>query len=156
MWIIYSAAIFLLAVIAHAILIRIFPLTGRLVLFIISGSLLGLGLVALIVTEYRFFSVQLFSAISMYSFLCELYIFLFSSLLSSISMNILSMLYGHRKESIDITKIYSGEKMVSIRLERLTKLGMLKEEKQNHSITEKGIRFLHYMEKLQHYFKNKA
>ena len=126
MWIIYSAAIFLLAVITHAILIRIFPLTGRLVLFIISGSLLGLGLVALIVTEYRFFSVQLFSAICMYSFLCELYIFVFSSLLSSISMNILSMLYGHRKESIDITKIYSGEKMVSIRLARLTKLGMLK------------------------------
>jgi len=156
MWIIYSIMAFLLAVIAHAILVRTFPSTGKLALFLISGFLLGLLLITAITTKYSFFSIQLFSAVSIYSFLCELYIFLFSSLLSSISMNILSMLYAHRKESIDITKIYSGEKMVSIRLARLTKLGILKVEKQNYLITEKGIVFSQSMQKLQSYFKNKA
>ena len=148
--------VFLLTVIAHAILVRTFPSAGKLALFIISGFLLGLLLITVITTKYSFFSIQLFSAVITYSFLCELYIFLFSSLLSSISMNILSMLYAHRKESIDITKIYTGEKMVSNRLARLTKLGMLTEEKQNYLITEKGIGFLHSMQKLQSYFKNKA
>ena len=71
-------------------------------------------------------------------------------------MNILVMLYVCRNKSIDITKIYSGKKMVSIRLERLTKLGILKQDNQNYSVTEKGADFLFSMEKLQRYFKNKV
>ena len=154
MWIIYSAAIFLLAVLTHAILIRIFALTGKLVLFIISGSLLGLGLVGLISAEYSFLSVQLFSAISMYSFLCELYIFLFSSLLSSISMNILTKLYRKNNNKYDICLDYSGEKMVTLRLNRLENLGMIKKLENRYIITNKGLKFLDTLKTLRNFFKN--
>ena len=69
-------------------------------------------------------------------------------------MNILTKLYRKNNNKYDICLDYSGEKMVTLRLNRLENLGMIKKLENRYIITNKGLKFLDTLKTLRNFFKN--
>lgn len=155
MWLLVSLLAFIASLVSHAILCRVFILYSKLNLYLFSGLLIGFCLIILNGWMYGFISIATYSSSSLYGFLCAFYIFIFSSSLSSISMNTIILIGKNCLLENSIGEIYSGEKMVELRLQRLISTGLAKKDSQGQFIiTLKGKKFLKSMICLNQFFLN--
>jgi predicted transcriptional regulator len=152
-WIAWTLAAFPLSAAGHAMLSRI-PLPGNAV-----AKFLGVGGVVGLILVMRLFyrdglSLPLLAAIALYAFLCELYIFAFTFVISSVSVAILcdlkiSHVMRHTNES-------NGEEMTARRLRRLKENGFLIEEHGRYLLTKKGRFLVSSMRFLRRTFRHES
>jgi len=111
---------------------------GALGAFLLAGCAVGAGLAGFLLQRSGLTAESL-AALSSYAFACELYIFLFSSISSSISA---SLLYGLRSGALSATELesrFGGAAMVERRLSRMLSTGILQRSATSYSLTARGI-----------------
>jgi predicted transcriptional regulator len=136
------------------------PDANRVLTFVFLGLPVLLCLILLTSNLYSFFSIETLAASSLFSFLCELYLFLFTFSLDSISANI--VITTNDVGVIDhkiIDTLYDSREMVLKRYNRLLSNGLLVlvsagTEGEGYEITTKGDRLLTTMNKLRSIFKH--
>jgi hypothetical protein len=154
MWLIYLLVALAAALLAHAALSRAARNVNRVIGFLAVGSAAGLGLLTALAARYGAASMQTLSALVLYAFLCELYIFLFTLAMSSISANLLVRLDRGGLTEPEIDRLYDSSRMVDERVERLIATNLLKDESTTLAPTPKGIRLLRMLDRLRHFFRH--
>ena len=92
------------------------------------------------------------AAVLLYALACELYIFLFSMVSSSISVSLLLALQGHREAAADLQALYPKAGMVSRRLEKLASSGLLVKIDGCYEIDDKGRRLIAVFRQMRKFF----
>ena len=154
MWLIYLLVALAVALLAHAVLSRAAPGVNTVVGFLSVGSVAGIGLLGVLASHYGATSMQTVSALALYAFLCELYIFLFTLAMSSISANLLVRLDRGGLTEQEIDRLYDSSKMVDERIGRLLATTLLKEEPSVLTPTPEGIRLLRILDRLRLFFRH--
>lgn len=155
MWLIAVALALLAGIALHAVVVRVFPGANRPVSFLVVGSVVGIGMIGALASQNGFVSVPVAAAALTYAFACKLYLSLFSSALTSISMNLLVRLLGRPMSDAEIDAIYDTCRMVRLRIERLVSTGLLRPIATGGlEITEGGDRLIRIFARLQNFFRN--
>src|SRR5688572_12740736 len=137
MSIIYALACFGLAVLLHGLAMR-FPLRVDVVRrFLLVGIPLGVALVVFALTALDF-TIDAFAAILLYAFLCELYIFCFTLVLSSVSATMLVLLHRGAIEESTLASAYDPRGMVKLRVDRLIKHGFIERRGERLAVSPRG------------------
>jgi hypothetical protein len=142
------------AVLAHGVICRLDIALDRVLRFLLVGSAVGAALLAVMVREFGFFSVETWAAVLGYAFACELYIFLFTFTISSISANLLMSLHRRALTLDEVDAIYDSERMVAQRLERLLQGGFLQMDGPALKVAPKGMRFHRFLRALCDLFRH--
>jgi hypothetical protein len=131
-----SAAI-LVAILLHAVACRLPLPFGSVVRFVMIGSVCGLVAVVVMITEYGL-TADVAGATLAFAFAAELYLFLFTMTLGSVSANILALLNRAPATPMDINNFYDDRLMAALRIERLLATGLAQEHGGMISLTRKG------------------
>jgi hypothetical protein len=151
MSIVYALACFAQAVFLHGLAMRV-PLRVDVVRrFLLVGIPLGIALVAYSLATFGL-ALHAFTAILLYAFLCELYIFCFTLVLSSVSATMLIMLRRGPVEASSFTSSYDPRGMVKLRLDRLVKNGLIEPRGNRFVVTSKGMQLHQVFAVLRHFF----
>lgn len=153
-WLIDTSAAFAMALAAHALLSRAWRTLNRVAGFLIVGSLVALLLLWTLKSHFGLSSMHTLSALAIYAFLCELYIFCFTLAMSSISANLLVRLGAGTLSEEEIDRLYESSKMVDERITRLVSAGLLEEGSSELRPTEGGARLLHLLDGLRTFFRH--
>jgi hypothetical protein len=150
--------LFLLIVI-HALYLRAVPSANRVKSFIALGVPMGVILISVCTANYGFFSITAWAPIFLFAFLCELYLFLFTFALASISANLLSTMYSKPMSFQDIELLYDERQMVLKRFNRLISSGLIVlisvgHEGEGYEVTPKGKNLLKWLDYLRNAFKH--
>jgi hypothetical protein len=154
MWFMELCGAFAGAVLFHAIVCRIELPLDRVVRFLAVGSVVGLALLGVLSAQYGLMAVETWAALLGYAFACELYIFLFTFTISSISANLLMSLHRRVLTVQEVDRIYDSQRMVAQRLERLLSSGFLEWQGTQLQVTSKGLRFLGVLGALRGFFRH--
>lgn len=144
----------LASITSHAIVSRLFPRSNAVLLFIASGGLVGLALIGWTAAAYGFFDIRTFSLILAYATFCELYLFLFTLALSSISANILVRLHDGAISLQRLDAMYDSRSMVEQRVTRMRRTGLLIEENGYAITTGKGRLITHIYRVVRRFFRH--
>jgi hypothetical protein len=118
-WLLICGAAFGATLIGHALVCRLSLKLNRVGSFVMVASVMALFMVTALARRYEVLSVESLAALLMFAFACELYVFLFTMTISSISANALVRL-AHRPMAIEeAMSAYDSSNMVRMRLERL-------------------------------------
>jgi hypothetical protein len=97
------------------------------------------------------------AALIWFTFLSELYMFLFSLSLSSLSVKMLQLLAKSARTRDALLSIYQPESMVAKRTERLQSSGLIEGEQNTFTLTPKGqrlVRFFDFIRSIFHISRN--
>ena len=128
----------------------------RVIRFLVVGSVAGLALIACLAARYGLWSREAVAGVLLYGFLCELYIFLFTMTLSSISSNLLTLLLRGPMSDAEVSNVYDSRHMVEQRLQRLLGTGFLGRDGERLILTAKGARLLRMLRHFRAAFKHDA
>lgn len=137
-WYILTATAFIITITLHSALCRCYVNINRIIKFIGIFIPICFCLAFAISEKYGLVSLPTFTGILAYLFLCELYVFLFTMILTSISANILFQLSNKRMNISDIMKMYDSSDMVINRISRLIDAGLLYQQDNNLILTTKA------------------
>jgi len=144
---------FLGSLVLHAAACRLQLSADRVIRFLLVGGAMGLVLLLLMAHRHGLYALETVAALLLYGFLCELYLFLFTMTLSSISANLLVRLRSGDMTLPEIEQRYDSRKMVRDRLDRLEGTGFLRYDGGRILIAEKGARFLSVFRFLRRFFR---
>ena len=136
MMLLLAGAGFCAAVLLHGLL-RPFVRVDSVRRFLLAGIPVGIGLTIAAVSLYGL-TVQGFAAIALYALLCELYMFSFTLVISSISATTLAMLRRGPVPLANLSAVYRPDEMVQLRVGRLLDTGFLSSESGRVILTAKG------------------
>ena len=123
--------------------------------FLLTG--VPLGMVLVVVSLARFGpTLPGIAAILLYALLCELYIFLFTLVLSSVSATILIMLRRGPVQPSALASFYEPREMVKLRLDRLLNNDLVERASGRFSVTEKGERLHRLFTGLRRFFGHES
>jgi len=151
MWYVGAGSCFLLAVISHAFLCRLRWKSNRVLRFIMAGSLWGVVLLGYLAGQYGV-SSEMLASLVLYAFVCELYIFVFASLPTSVTVALLLAVGSKQKTQAEIDAFLGDNLMVSMRLEGLLREGLLEGSPSQYVLTDKGKRLVHIFRLFQDFF----
>jgi len=148
--VIVSLAIFLHGIISRLAIFSKYDSVKR---FLLVGSLVGL-LYSFILYETYGISWNMLSGLLTYAFICELYIFMFTMTISSISATLLiNLLLAKTLSQDDIAQLYKSEQMVLNRIERLLAIQLIQEDVAKSLIlTNKGENLARIFAKFRSFF----
>jgi hypothetical protein len=126
------------AVVAHAIFARVAPARNTVILSIVGALSVGLMLVAWAGWTFGPVSSDFVSAAVTYAAFCELYLFMFTLALSSVSANILVRLAAGPKDRSELDSSYDSRGMVEQRLARMQAAGLIVTRRDHLSLTFRG------------------
>ena len=89
MWLAYSVLMLAIAVALHAVISRLWPKGNRVIQFLACGACAGALLVVTLYTASELGRLASTASLATYAFLCELYIFVFTLVTSSVSVSLL-------------------------------------------------------------------
>jgi len=151
MWILLPLGCFGLAIFLHGMAMRL-PLRIDVVRqFLLVGIPLGVVLVVFVIAALGVTTVAL-AAILLYAFLCELYMFCFTLVLSSVSVTMLIILRRGALAVSALTSTYDSRGMVKLRLDRLIKHGFIERKGERLVVTSRGMRLHRAFGALQLFF----
>jgi hypothetical protein len=156
MWLASALASFLVAIVLHAVTGRIPLIANAVIRFLAAGGAVGLALIAWLVDRYGLASAELWSGAAIYAFLCQLYIFLFTMTLGSISANLLVHLSRGPLRLDEVEQLYAGRRMVEFRIARLIGTSLLAHEAEGLALTPRGLRTVAMYRRLRSFFKHDA
>ena len=142
---------FFAALLIHAILCR-FPWdVNRVIKFLAAGAPLGVILIGMDVKELGI-STEAFAGVFLYAFLSELYLFVFGSVATSVSVSRLLVFREDERNRREIQAAYTSRAMVQMRLKALIAEGLLEEIGSGYRATRKGRTALGYFRSLKRFF----
>ena len=147
MWALASFAAFLTSVVGHALLRRVAPRAGSVSAFLLVGSVLG-ALLAFELLRQWGAALETVAGLASYAFACELYIFLFSSVSSSLSA---AFLYRLRSGTLP-----PDSTMVERRLARMVSSGILEKTAAGYRPTARGAKLLRAYRYCRRFFRRAA
>jgi hypothetical protein len=139
MWLILSAMALMTSVLIHAIAMRFVASAGAVAVFVAIGGTIGIALTGYCVASYGLTPATPAAALT-YSFLCELYIFLFTLVGNSVSFGLLTKLARHPLKRADIANFYRTEAMVGRRFEQLERGNLITAGSGGFRLTTRGER----------------
>lgn len=151
MAIIFALAAFVFAVLLHGLVMRAPMRMDSVRRFLLVGAPLGLALVAFALTRFGF-TLNSFAAILLYTLLCELYMFCFTLVLSSVSATMLIMLRDGPIATLALASVYDPDKMVQLRRDRLLRNGFLERAKGRIAVTAQGMKYHKAFKALRSFF----
>ena len=151
MWIIWAVGYFAMAVAAHGCIARLVWWNDSVSKFLLVGSLLGLMLTGHMSAVYGV-ALPTFATIAFYAFACELYMFFFTMVMSSVSAKLLMTLRDTVVSDAHIAEMYSADGMVDRRLERLLGIGLLNRDGGQWKLSPKGLRLMRAFVALKRFF----
>jgi hypothetical protein len=140
MAILSALAVFVFAVLLHGLVMRAPMQIDSVRRFLMVGTPLGLALVAFALSRFGF-TLHGFAAILLYALLCELYMFCFTLVLSSVSATMLIMLRTGPVATLVLASVYDPGEMVQLRLNRLLNNGFIDRVKGRLSVTAQGMKY---------------
>jgi hypothetical protein len=154
-FIFYTLIFFFLSVFLHCISIRIFNKINIFYLYIVIGTFTGMALIS-----YQYSAsinyIEIISSITLFALLSELYIFIFTLVISSVTVQILiSMIAGPQ----DISTVKNDDlydEMVQLRVARLIKNQFLILSNDSLIITNRGLRLIRFFNWLKSVFKHNS
>ena len=152
-WFWQALAYFLAAVAGHAVYSRLRFGGNSVLKFFLSGGLAGLELMRRQAWEGGVAPESL-AAVLCYAFLCELYLFCFTFVRSSVSMSILFALRQQELSEAEIDRLYSDASMVERRTQKLVREGCLSRGRSGYVLTAKGRIVVFFFRKLQAFFRH--
>lgn len=153
-WFLTILCTILAGVASHAIVTRLFPRGNAVLLFMVSGGLVGIILLGWTVTTYGLFDIRTFSLVVAYAAFCELYLFLFTLALSSVSANILVRLHNGTIPLQSLDAMYDSKSMVEQRVTRMRRTGLLIEDSGYATTTTKGRLITRTYRGLRRFFRH--
>jgi hypothetical protein len=142
-----------LTVVLHAVVCRL-PIGLSVVVKLVAvGGLVGLALAVLLAILVGV-SIPTLAGLATFALACELYIFCFTLILSSVSAIWLRRLYRGSIETQALAEAYSPAWMVDTRLERLADNGFLDRTEAGYRLTEKGRGLMETFKKLRRLFNH--
>jgi hypothetical protein len=154
MWLSGALLLFAADVLLHAIVCRL-PIPLNIVLrFAVVGGAIGIAWIWWLYSTYGIHEPQFWAGVLIYAFCCELYIFLFTLVIGSISANLLVSLSSHQMSTAEIDRHYDSGKMVAARIERLISVGFISETAAGLVITRKGKRTVRIFNLLRGFFRH--
>jgi hypothetical protein len=159
MWFTAAIGTFFTTVLLHAWAARLFPARNRVAAFMLIGTPIGVALVVMAGGRFGWLSLQTIAAAATYAFLCELYLFLFTLALASISANLLVTLRAGAMTYKEIEQLYDSRSMVLTRFNRLISSGLIRlssagVEGEGYELTERGERLLGALNILRRIFRH--
>jgi hypothetical protein len=151
MWIVQSLIFLFSAIGLHAVICRLPMHRAPLRNFLIVGALGGAALAVRLHAEFGS-DVETAASLLMYAFTCELYIFLFSMVSSSISVSLLLTLRLGGVANDHLAVQYSSSGMISRRVDKLVAAGLLSQIDDRHILTDKGRRLIRTFSRLRVFF----
>jgi hypothetical protein len=142
MWFVGVLLALVIAVVGHAGLCRASMPLNVVTRFLITGGLIGAGLVWWLISRYGATAPQTWAGALVYAFCCELYVFLFTFAMSSITANLIARLSRYDMTDSDIEKLYDSRHMVATRLDRLVTVGLIKDLPSGLRLTTEGTRMV--------------
>jgi hypothetical protein len=154
MWFVGAVLGLMIAVVGHAGLCRAsIPLDG-VTRFLIAGGVVGVCLVWWLFNRYGATAPQTWAGAMVYALCCELYIFLFTFALTSITANLVGKLSRCDLTDTDIEQLYDSRHMVATRLDRLIAIGLVVERPAGLQLTRKGARMARTLSRLRGFFRH--
>jgi hypothetical protein len=151
MELLWPIAYFGIAIMAHALLARFDCRGNRVFQFLLTGSLAGVVLIAHVISA-EWSSAQSAAVLAIYAFACELYLFLFTLVGTSISVQLLVELKKRRLTGEQLLEINNPRRMVETRLARLIATGYLQENDCQYRLSATGKRLVWLYSLLQRCF----
>jgi hypothetical protein len=141
------------AMVAHAIICRLLVGLNIVFRFAIVGGVLGLVWAWWLYGNFGL-APQFWAGVLVYGLCCELYVFLFTLAMSSISANLLVSLSRHAMTTAEIEQLYDSRSMVSSRIDRLVAVGFFDETTVGLELTRKGERTVRIFGRLRTFFRH--
>lgn len=155
LWILAPLASFGAAVFLHGLTMRAPMRVDSVRRFLLVGFPLGAGLALLSIATLGLTSDAL-AQIVLYACLCELYIFCFTLVLSSVSVTMLIMLRRGPIPTAALQAKYDPREMVKLRLERLIAQGFIVRDRERLAVSTAGMRLNRAFGALQRFFRHDA
>ena len=148
MWLALPAAYLPVALLFHAITARVRPAGNRVQQFLLCGSLTGLALIWHVTMQPDLSLPARVAAILLYAFGCELYIFLFTFVTSSVSVALLVSPDASRPGS-------KPADMVQRRLATMHAAGLLQESAGRYHLAPRARRLVRFYRALRTFFQHR-
>lgn len=136
-WLGFVGLTFATAVLGQNALIRLGLLGNAFNAFLTVGGSLGVALVVLMFLSYPVNTAV--SGTIVYALLCELFIFAFTFVHSSVSANLLVRLDRRPMDRAEIDGLYDDRGMIQQRIDGLVRTGLLQEREGSLRATAKGV-----------------
>jgi ABC-type siderophore export system fused ATPase/permease subunit len=149
-WLSIAIGTFVLSVFAQRVILRVTRLQNGMIAFVAAGLPLGLLLMAVLLHIYSASSA--WAGIWLYAFLCELWIFVFSSTFSSVSANLLLQLRLQPMRREEIDQLCDSREMVRHRLSWLRYIQAAAERDGRLMPTERGRQLARLFDALRTFF----
>jgi hypothetical protein len=153
MSILLAVLYFVVAVALHAIWCRVSARLSVVVKYVVAGGLVGLALAGHLLVLYGPTTPTLAGILS-FALASELYVFMFTLILSSVSAIWLRRLHRGSIESEALAEAYSPAWMVDTRLERLADNAFLTRDGEGYRVTERGRKMMQSFRRLRGFFKH--
>jgi hypothetical protein len=154
MWLVLVGVAFVVAILGHAGLSRWTRLRLNMVgRFVVVGAPVGLGLLLILVWQGRL-GIELLAGLLAYALICELYIFVFTMISSSVSVSLLLKLRQGRADRRQLDTEYSDAAMVDGRLTKLQANGLIAAVPDGYAVTPRGDGLVASFERLQRFFRH--
>ena len=140
------------AIVVHARVTRTTLPGNSVVKFLATGACAGLALGLHLLAVYGL-AVECWAGLIWYALVCELYIFLFTLTMSSISVGLLFRLRAGSISEQEIDRIYDPAAMVRLRTGRLLANGLLREEAGGYVPTPRAKRLVRLFTLLRSLFR---
>jgi hypothetical protein len=121
--------------------------------FLLIGGVVGL-LFALFLYQRYGLTIDILSCLIIYSFVCELYIFIFTMTIGSISVNLLFSLLKNNLNIQQINELYNSQKMVHNRIDRLMAIALIEESSAGIKLTAKGLKLANMFNCFSSFFQH--
>jgi hypothetical protein len=141
------------AFVLHAVWCRLAARPSVVVKFVLVGGVTGLALLAHLLSVEGL-THRTLAGLLVFALACELYIFLFTLILTSVSAIWLRRLYRGSIETSTLAEVYSPAWMVESRLTRLVENGFLVPTDDGYRLTEKGRNLINTFTRLRAIFKH--
>lgn len=146
------AICFIMAILLHGFICHVIKIGTTVTKFLFVGCAIGIFIIWYNFKVYGF-NLEFFAVVLTYGFLCELYIFLFTFIASSISVSILTRLNAGENDFNVLSNNYSGKVMVANRIRRLEELSMLFTQDNALQISKKGECLVINFNRLRNFFR---
>jgi hypothetical protein len=156
MWWVALGFTIVASVLAHALLTRLAPNRNTVFLFLLGGTAMGAALVAWNWRTFGLLSFETLVAALAYAAFCELYLFLFTLALASISANILARLATGPRIADELNQLYDSSGMVEQRLVRMAGSGLIELNGTNVRLTGCGTTVVHCYRALRRFFRHES
>ena len=120
--------------------------------FVASGAPIGLGLMVYLLWR-GYLPIEVIAALLCYALACELYIFVFTMISSSVSVSLLLRLRDGKADWHQLDAQYSDSAMVGARLTKLLANGLIRQTPQGYAVTPRGQALTATFDRLRRFFR---